>query len=45
MSHILRPATLEDVLVSRNPSGAHGDVASLDATERAELIAFLQQLE
>jgi len=34
-----------DVLVTRNASGAHGDTASLSATELGELIAFLRALE
>jgi DNA-binding beta-propeller fold protein YncE len=38
-------ATLLDVLVARNPDGAHGDVASLDATQRNQLLAFLQQID
>jgi DNA-binding beta-propeller fold protein YncE len=37
-------ATLLDVLVTRNPTGAHGDAADLNATERADLIAYLLSL-
>lgn len=38
-------ATLHDVLVTRNPEGKHGDVASLTDTERGQLIAYLEQLD
>jgi YVTN family beta-propeller protein len=38
-------AALLDVLVARNPDGAHGDVAALDATQREQLIAFLLQID
>ncbi len=38
-------ATLEDVLLTRNPMGAHGDTAALSAGQRDQLIAFLLQID
>jgi len=38
-------ATLEDVLLTRNPDGRHGDTAGLDAGQVAQLVAFLQQID
>ncbi len=37
--------TLLDVLTTQNPSGAHGNVASLNATQRQQLVAYLQQID
>jgi len=36
---------LIDVLVARNPNGAHGDIGALDAGQRAQLVAFLRQID
>ncbi len=36
---------LEAVLLDRNLDGAHGDVATLQASERSQLIAFLLQID
>ena len=38
-------ATLSEVLVERNPSGAHGDIATLTPPERDQLVAFLLQID
>ena len=38
-------ATLEDVLVARNPEGGHGGTEALDAGERAQLVAFLRAID
>lgn len=38
-------AGLIDVLVTRNPDGAHGDIGALDASERGQLVAFLRQID
>jgi hypothetical protein len=38
-------ATLEDVLVAANPEDRHGRTSGLTAAERADLIAFLNQLD
>lgn len=38
-------STLEAVLLDRNPDGAHGDVVALTASERAQLVAFLLQID
>ena len=38
-------ATLLDVLVTRNPDGRHGNVASLTESERNQLVRYLQELE
>jgi large repetitive protein len=38
-------ATLKDVLTTRNPDGAHGDIASINAAQRSDLLAFLQQID
>jgi large repetitive protein len=37
--------TLEAVLLARNPTGAHGDAAALDAAEMAQLVSFLLQID
>ncbi|HRQ64782.1 MAG TPA: PKD domain-containing protein [Xanthomonadaceae bacterium] len=37
--------SLEAVLLERNPGGAHGDTATLDAEELAELVSFLLQID
>jgi hypothetical protein len=39
-----RAASLADVLVAENSKNRHGDVRSLTAAERADLIAFLRSL-
>jgi hypothetical protein len=38
-------ATLMDVLTTANAAGQHGTVAGLDATQRAQLVAYLQQVD
>lgn len=38
-------ATLKDVLLTRNPAGAHGAVSTLNASEVDELVAYLQQID
>lgn len=38
-------ASLNDVLVTRNPDAAHGDISALDASERAQLVAYLRQID
>ncbi|GAB4207323.1 MAG: hypothetical protein OHK0022_35400 [Roseiflexaceae bacterium] len=37
--------TLLDVLTTANPAGQHGDLASLDASQRQQLVAYLQQID
>jgi large repetitive protein len=36
---------LSDVLMTRNPDGAHGDIASLGIAQRDQLLAFLLQID
>jgi hypothetical protein len=38
-------ATLTAVLTTANPSGRHGDTASLSTTERQQLEAYLRQID
>lgn len=38
-------ADLTDVLLTRNAAGNHGDVASLNTTQRNQLFAFLMQID
>lgn len=38
-------ATLEEVLVARNPAGRHGEAAALAAGQREQLISFLLQID
>lgn len=38
-------AALDEVLVARNPMGAHGDTAALSPIQRDQLIAFLLQID
>lgn len=37
--------TLQDVLITRNPDGLHGDTASLSAEQLDQLVSYLQQLD
>ncbi len=43
--HDGRAANLEAVLVDANPTGAHGAVAALGSSERAELFAYLLSID
>lgn len=38
-------ATLMDVITTRNPSNQHGNTSQLSVTEKAQLVAYLQQLD
>ncbi len=38
-------ATLMDVITTANPNGQHGNTASLSATQKNQLVAYLQQLD
>ena len=38
-------ATLLDVITTRNPNNRHGTTSQLTATEKAQLVAYLQQLD
>jgi YVTN family beta-propeller protein len=43
--HDSSAATLLDVITTRNPANQHGTTSQLTATEKAQLVAYLQQLD